>query len=293
MAKSEATLIKMPGEDVLSLHDAHQTYDEFEQFKLQLKDLLRAGKLAEDCIGLTRTLGFIEPLTGRHVLPHTIKIEGPNWRESLLANGLSSRNRAVLRVMERIYGSMSNLQQQKIYLAEALTGFPAWLSNHLKQDSLVCSEYLEEAERKLENINHQDLCALSYPSHIFNLVICNELFEHVHDLDLAFREIARVLKPGGRLLATCPLAFGQVQSIIKARHHAESGAVELLADAEYHSDPLRPEHGSLVYRIPGWEILGQLLNAGFKRALIHHETSWKNAVIGSDLSGVLVIEGSV
>ncbi|QNI71251.1 methyltransferase domain protein [Cyanobium sp. NS01] len=37
-------------------------------------------------------------------------------------------------------------------------------------------------------------------------MLCNELFEHEQDLELAFREIARVLRPGGRLLATCPLA---------------------------------------------------------------------------------------
>jgi SAM-dependent methyltransferase len=34
----------------------------------------------------------------------------------------------------------------------------------------------------------------------FDAVLSTDTFEHVMDLDLAFREIARVLKPGGRLL---------------------------------------------------------------------------------------------
>ena len=156
-------------------------------------------------------------------------------------------------------------------------------------ERLVCSEYLEEAEKVFNNITHQDLCSLTYPDEIFDLVICNELFEHVQDLDQALKELARVLKKGGHVVATCPLAFGQVDEIVKVRR-SPSGRMQHLMKAEFHGDPVRPDEGALVYRIPGWDVLSRIRNAGFTDAKIHHIASWKHGVLGSDLPGVLVIE---
>jgi hypothetical protein len=91
-------------------------------------------------------------------------------------------------------------------------------------------------------------------------------------------------------VATCPMAFGQQQSIIKARHNAATGEAEPLVEPEFHGDPVRPDAGSLVYRIPGWDLIDQLQEAGFADVTIHHIASWKHGVLGSDLPGVLVIE---
>lgn len=41
----------------------------------------------------------------------------------------------------------------------------------------------------------------------FDLIICLEVLEHVADWDLAFKNFSRLLKPGGRLLATAPFFF--------------------------------------------------------------------------------------
>lgn len=280
----------MPSEGVLALHDSSVSYADFASFQPQLPGLLQQGSQLGDVIQVTRALGILEPFTGEHIPPEAIRIQGPNYRESLIANGLLSRNRAALRVLERTYGSLEELGQQDIYLVEALTGFALWLRRQLGGERLVCSEYLEDAEQAFSDIPHQDLCALSFSDASFDLVLCNELFEHVQDLDQAFREIARVLRPGGRLVATCPLAFGQKESIVKATHNTSTGEAQVLGEAEYHGDPVRPEAGSLVYRIPAWDVLEQLQAAGFSEAQIHHETAWKHGVLGSDLAGVLVIE---
>ena len=280
----------MPSEKVLALHDAHHSYGTFAEFQSELPGLLQQGDVLNDCIQVSMALGILEPLTGEHIPPEALLIHGPNWRESLVGNGLLSRNRAALVLLERLYGSIDALKEQDVYLVEALTGFALWMKGQLGDDRLFCSEYLDEAEGNFSEIPHQDLCALSFSNASFDLLLCNELFEHVQHLDQAFAEIARVLRPGGRLVATCPLAFGQMESIVKAVADPHTGELKFLGEADFHGDPVRPHSGSLVYRIPGWDILSQLQQAHFSQSQMHHIASWKYGVLGSDLPGVLVIE---
>lgn len=280
----------MPSEGVLALHEVLRSYAGFAEFQPELPGLLQQGALLPDCIQVTQALGILEPLTGEHIPPDALLIKGPNWRESLIGNGLLSRNRAVLVLLERLYGSLEALQQQDVYPVEALTGLALWLRRQLGEQRLVVSEYLDAADG-LSHIPHQDLCALTFADASFDLVLCNELFEHVQDVQLAFREIARVLRPGGRLVATCPLAFGQEDSIVKALADPRTGNIQVIGEAELHGDPIRPDQGSLVYRIPGWDVLTQLRERGFSDGHMHMVGGvWKHGVVGWELPGVLVIE---
>jgi len=281
----------MTSEGVFALHDQHSSYASYAEFRPELPALLQQGGLIDDCVELTRALGILEPLTGEHIPPEGLTFQGPNWRESIVGNGLLSRSRGVLWLLKHLYGSLETLKQQEVYLVEALSGFALWLRRQYGEGKLTCSEYLEDSEIAMNNeIPHENLCALSFGDESFDLVLCNELFEHVQHLDRAFTEIKRVLRTGGRLVATCPMAFGQEQSIVKAVINPQTGAIQLLAEKEIHGDPVRPEGGSLVYRIPAWDVLVQLRNAGFAETRIHLITSWKYGILGSDLPGVLVIE---
>ncbi|WP_150882823.1 methyltransferase domain-containing protein [Synechococcus sp. RSCCF101] len=274
----------------MTLHELHRCYDCFDEFQADLPSLIQLGSLLDECITITQALGILEPLTGEHVPPETMMMQGQNWRESLIGNGLLSRNRAVLWLLERLYGSLETLRHKDVYLAEALSGFALWLRRQLGPNRLLCSEYLEDAQSAFSDISHQDLSKLTLASSSLDLVLCNDLFEHLPLLDRAFVEIARVLRPRGRLVATCPMAFGRQISIVKAVADPATGETQMFGDAELHGDPVRPEWGSLVYRIPGWEILDQLKEAGMAQAKIHHISSWKYGVLGADLPGILVIE---
>jgi SAM-dependent methyltransferase len=54
-----------------------------------------------------------------------------------------------------------------------------------------------------------DAFALPFPDAAFDRVICAEVMEHVHDYRGAARELARVLRPGGRLAVTIPTATSE------------------------------------------------------------------------------------
>lgn len=45
---------------------------------------------------------------------------------------------------------------------------------------------------------------LPYPANTFDVILSNEVIEHVQDDAAALREMARALKPGGRLVLFCP-----------------------------------------------------------------------------------------
>jgi ubiquinone/menaquinone biosynthesis C-methylase UbiE len=46
--------------------------------------------------------------------------------------------------------------------------------------------------------------SLPFATASFDKVICSEVLEHLQDPDIALKEIARVLKPGGRALISIP-----------------------------------------------------------------------------------------
>ena len=289
-ADAASTGLIEAGSDILELHDLHRVYHKFEDFAPQLPSLLERGRLLEDCAKMIHLLGIIEPLSERHIPPDEILISPPNYRESVVGGGCISRHRAILRILSLIYNRYDDLNDKKVFLPEAVTGFAQWWRG--KHRRLTLSEYLEGAEDvdKYEEIASQDLCRLTFHNRAFDIVICSEIFEHVHDLKQALGEIHRVLDTNGRLLATFPMAFGQQQTIVKAIRDPISGEVRFLNEAEFHGDPIRPSQGAVVYQIPGWDILTLLRAVGFETASIHLISSWKYGVLGGDLPGVLVLE---
>jgi hypothetical protein len=120
-------------------------------------------------------------------------------------------------------------------------------------------------------------------------LLCNEVLEHVEELQPALEAMATTLCLGGYLLATVPLAYGSQDSIIKARWRGGNQEPELLMEPEWHGDPVAENDRSLVYRIPGWELLDQLKSAGFRQASIHAVSSEQYGVLGAELPIVFVV----
>jgi len=50
---------------------------------------------------------------------------------------------------------------------------------------------------------------LPFPDNHFDSIFSSEVFEHIFNLPEIMLELKRVLKPGGKILITCPFAFGE------------------------------------------------------------------------------------
>ena len=60
------------------------------------------------------------------------------------------------------------------------------------------------AQKGLGTVRKDDVCALSFASGAFDLVLATDIIEHIDDDQKALHEIARVLAPGGKALITVP-----------------------------------------------------------------------------------------
>lgn len=99
---------------------------------------------------------------------------------------------------------------------------------------------------------NEDLERQTFSDESFDIVVTQDVFEHVLEPDLAIAEIARTLKPGGLHIATVPLVRADGASLRRARRSAD-GTIEHLSPAAYHLNPVDTD-GSLVTIDWGYDI---------------------------------------
>jgi SAM-dependent methyltransferase len=83
----------------------------------------------------------------------------------------------------------------------------------------------------------EDLECLTFPDNSFDLFITQDVMEHIFDLEKAFKEIARVLKPGGAHIFTAPLINKGKKSEVWASRE-ENGDVIYHHEPEWHGNPV-------------------------------------------------------
>jgi SAM-dependent methyltransferase len=205
-------------------------------------------------------------------------------REGLVYSSINSRLRAVMLCIQWALADV-RWPDAKIYATEAVTPFALRLRGFFAK--FIGSEYAEtEAQRdELFPIPCEDLQRLSFPNDAFHLVTTNEVLEHVPSIDAALGEVHRVLRDGGWHIGTAPFAMGQYESVTKAK--LQDGKIIHLTEPEYHGNPV-DERGSLVFQIPGWDILDRAKAVGFRDAHVKYILSPQHACLSSDAGGIFV-----
>jgi len=132
------------------------------------------------------------------------------------------------------------------------------------RDHIVCSEYFEgrASGEWVDGVLCENVEALSFPAESFDLVVSEDVFEHVRDYRRGFEEVRRVLKPGGHHVFSVPLGFEHPTT---SRFESRDGQEVAVLPLQRHGDPIRGQ--ILAYTSFGYDLLDHLREAGFRASL--------------------------
>jgi ubiquinone/menaquinone biosynthesis C-methylase UbiE len=132
----------------------------------------------------------------------------------------------------------------------------------------ICSEYLDGVlpGRTKKGIRCEDLTKLTFDDNKFDLVITQDVLEHIPDPMQAFFEIKRVLKSGGYHIFTVPMHEGRIT--VKRAEIRDNEVINMMPPV-HHGDPLR-SLGALVYTDFGDDIQEKLFAIGMNTELIKY-----------------------
>jgi hypothetical protein len=199
-----------------------------------------------------------------------------NLRETVICKNCRGTKRQidVAQVLLKIIESSSSclarserdINKFKIYILESYGPIYEMLS---KTANVICSEYWENVPTGtlVDNVRCEDVQNLTFSNESFDIVISQDIFEHIPSPEVGFKEIYRILKPGVYHIFTIPynknLSNSQVRAYIK-----QNEIVHILPPV-YHGDMLRPK-GILVYTDFGLDFEHMLERIGFKMYTFEH-----------------------
>ena len=192
----------------------------------------------------------------------TFSADGPYLRSTLRCSecGAVPRHRAIMRVIGQNFPNW-----RKLSIHESSPGWDP-VSKRLKAEcaDYVASQYDTSVPFGAEvpaprlpcgSYRSENLEAQTFANGSFDLVITQDVFEHIFEPGKAIAEIARTLKPGGATIMTVPIVMKTKPSRRRARLERE--VVVHLLEPQYHGNPIGRD-GSLVVIDWGYDIVHYL-----------------------------------
>jgi len=179
-----------------------------------------------------------------------------DWlRDHYLCKSCSSipRERHLSHVIDQIFPNLKNI---KIHESSPA---PRGASLKLKSrsDHYIASHYFPDISQDFVNdFKNIDLHRQNFENELFDLVVTQDVFEHLPYPDQAIQEIYRTLKPGGYFISTIPLVnkFQPTQQWAKL----ENDELVFLHEPDYHGNPIDPK-GSPVFWHFGYDIASKFI----------------------------------
>jgi SAM-dependent methyltransferase len=125
------------------------------------------------------------------------------------------------------------------------------------------------------------------PSDSIDIIVSNDVYEHVPDIRKALEEAYRVLKKSGKLMFSVP--FHAAQDSTSQRALLEKGEITHLLPERYHGNPVSSK-GSLVFYDFGWDLLELFRSIGFRDVYMLSYYSMLYGYIGEGLQFMFVAE---
>lgn len=216
----------------------------------------------------------------------------PNWRERLVCGGCGLNNRQRM-IMLAVCDALKKCRdgRPEVYLMEQVTPFYHWLSANLPRADWVGSEYLGDnitPGKIVGGIRHENTERLSFGDSSFDLVVSNDVLEHVADYKKSVAEIWRVLKPNGVLLLTVPFHLDMEKSQCRAK--VINDRVEHILPPVYHGNPMS-DNGSLVFTDLGWDLLQVMRESGFAEVQVRFYWSEVYGHLGTGQNYIYALKG--
>jgi len=245
-----------------------RSFEEFQKFLTNNRDELAAQRHYEQTLFSGRPEFTVQGYCSGCDKITPLKVDlnwgngrTPNWRERLeCACGLNNRIRASLHFLSRL---LNDPATARLYATEQVTAlflqlkkrFPQSIGSEFLRDGTLCGAV------NAVGLRHEDVTALTFAGGSFDVVLSFDVLEHVPDYRAALREMARVLRPGGTLLASFPFDTSKALTEVRASIGSD-GTITHHLPPEYHGDPV-DNAGCLCYQVFGWSILDDLRAAGF------------------------------
>lgn len=74
---------------------------------------------------------------------------------------------------------------------------------------------------------------IPFQDQTFDSVLCSEVFEHLFELEAILKEVNRVMKPGGKMLVTCPFAWNLHESPVDYARYTPFALEQIFAKAGF------------------------------------------------------------
>jgi len=159
--------------------------------------------------------------------------------------------------------SLSKNEDLRIYEPSSIGAIFNVLENY---PNFLYSEYFPKPELKggqeYKGIRFEDLQALSFKHNYFDIIITQDILEHIKNYSLSFKEIYRVLKPFGIHIFTVPFDKNE-----KTLQYFDDEGNLLGEKIIYHKDPLRSE-GSKVFTQFGYDLINIMREFHFSSFII-------------------------
>ena len=184
--------------------------------------------------------------------------------------GSSSRNRHIASlILGKLFKNLPSIARIpeietniQIYDMAADNVFSRYLRSYGNYRSSDFFPEIPAGQLIRENLFCQNVEQLTFTNESFDLVVSEDVFEHVRDYKKGFHEVARVLKPGGHHIFTVPCYFDK-KTLIRVD---TTGTQDVyLMPPEYHGDAVRGQ--ILAYRTFGLDIFDDLSECGFNTEL--------------------------
>lgn len=232
---------------------------------------------------LKQAFGKVHPGICPMCGPTLFVIKGPWLREEYLCHRCGSipRQRAFVKIAKAV---APNLATARVFESSPGSLSSAWLEKNCAnyQPSQFFAD-IPRGQTDSHGVRSEDLERLTLPDESIDVLVTQDVFEHILNPDAAAAEIARVLVSGGMHIWTVPIFRGR-KTLCRAQADETAGVLHL-EEADYHGNPLGG--GSLVVHEWGDDLVDRIDGVSGVKTTRYNQPSWLYGIRG-EMIDVLV-----